>query len=108
MCRPRAATFVATSEVTCPFLNWARVRVRCGWDFPLCRAAAATPLARRCRVSWSTPCLVSRNSRTRPSRAAISVVTAYRSGPCTTKTWCSIADTALEEGSTEWTAGSRR
>lgn len=59
-----------------PFLNWARVRVRRGCDFPLCRAAAATPLARRCRVSWSTPCLVSRNSRTRPSRAAISVVTA--------------------------------
>ncbi|OAR25333.1 hypothetical protein A8W25_06785 [Streptomyces sp. ERV7] len=76
---PRAATFVATSAVTWPFLNCSRVRLRCGWERPPCRPAARTPLASSRLTSRSTERLVSRNMITRPSRAAIRAVTAFLS-----------------------------
>ncbi len=105
---PRAATSVATSTETSPSANLARVWVRCGCDFPLCRAPARTPAARRCRVKRSTPALVSRNISTRPSRAAISVAVAYLSAGWTTSTWCSIAVTEADAGSTDASTGSWR
>ncbi len=108
MWMPRAATFVATRTVTAPVLNCASVRVRCGCDLPLCSPSARTPMARRCFTNWSTPCLVSRNISTRPSRAAISVAAEYLSAEWMCSTWWSIVLTEAADGSTVWETGSFR
>ncbi len=106
---PRAATFVATSAVTCPVLNWSSVRLRCGCERPPCRAAARTPLASSRLAKRSAARLVSTNMITRPSRAAIFVATAFLSVSSRTwSTWCSIVVTAPADGSTECTTGSVR
>ncbi len=109
MCMPRAATFVATSAVTWPVLNCSRVRVRCGWERPPCSAAARTPTARSRLASRSADRLVSRKRMTRPSRAAMRVVTAFLSvSSWMCRTWCSMVVTAPADGSTECTTGSVR
>ncbi|KZX21546.1 hypothetical protein ACH61_01299 [Rathayibacter tanaceti] len=101
-CTPRAATSVATSTLTVPAPNAARLRSRATCERLPCRSTAGMPWPVSCFASFFAWCLVRMKRMRRPVPDARVFTSAFfASRPSTSKTWWVISATGEFASSTE-------